>query len=198
MILAAITTHKRRPEMVGRALRSVIAQTFTDWNCVVVDDSPADWPLRDDVRKMVEGYARQDSRIRYVAHGRNYGAQRARNTALSIANNTHGGGGYDEYIGYLDDDDEWLPEKLEKMYARFQECGEDTGLVYCRGFSVCQDPRTGKEYLIRGKPRPSFEGNVYGRMMLGDFVGTFSNPLMRTKYLVQAGGMDENVVNRDD
>ena len=93
MILAAITTHKRRPEMVGRALRSVIAQTFTDWNCVVVDDSPADWPLRDDVRKMVEGYARQDSRIRYVAHGRNYGAQRARNTALSIANNTHGGGG---------------------------------------------------------------------------------------------------------
>ena len=85
MILAAITTHKRPPEMVERALKSVIAQTYTDWNLGVVDDSPADWELRDDVRKMIEGYAENDSRIRYVAHERNYGSQRARNTALGIA-----------------------------------------------------------------------------------------------------------------
>ncbi|MBQ4431668.1 MAG: glycosyltransferase family 2 protein [Synergistaceae bacterium] len=92
MILAAITTHKRKPEMVERALKSVIAQTYTDWNCVVVDDSPADWPLRDDVRKMVETYAEKDSRICYVAHDRNYGVSHARNTALSIAYNAGGGG----------------------------------------------------------------------------------------------------------
>ncbi len=93
MILAAITTCKRRPEMVERAVKSVITQTYTDWNLVVVDDSPADYEFREDVRKMVEGYAAQDGRIRYVPHDRNYGAQRARNTALAIANNTYGGGG---------------------------------------------------------------------------------------------------------
>ena len=92
MILAAITTCKREPAIVERAVKSVIAQTYTDWNLVVVDDSPADYILREDVRRMVEGYASQDSRIRYVAHDRNYGAQRARNTALKIANNTDGGG----------------------------------------------------------------------------------------------------------
>ena len=93
MILAAITTCRREPAMVERAVKSVIAQTYTDWNLVVVDDSPNDYEFREDVRKMVEGYAAKDSRIRYVPHDKNYGAQRARNTALKIAGNTDGGGG---------------------------------------------------------------------------------------------------------
>ena len=92
MILAAITTCKRKPEMVERAVKSVIAQTYTDWNLVVVDDSPADYEFREDVRRMVEGYAAQDERIRYIPHDKNYGAQRARNTALSVAVGTNGGG----------------------------------------------------------------------------------------------------------
>ena len=87
MILAAITTCKRPPAMVERAVKSVIAQTYTDWDLVVVDDSPDDYELRKDVQKMVEGYAAKDSRIRYVPHDKNYGAQRARNTALKIAEN---------------------------------------------------------------------------------------------------------------
>ena len=93
MILAVITTCRRKPEMVERAIKSVIAQTYKDWDLVVVDDSPADYEYRDDVKKMVEGYADKDSRIRYVQHDRNYGAQRARNTALKIALNTDWGGG---------------------------------------------------------------------------------------------------------
>ena len=92
VILAAITTCKRKPEMVERALKSVIAQTYRDWHCVVVDDSPEDYEFRGDVRRMVEGYAANDERISYVAHDKNYGANHARNTALKIAENTHGGG----------------------------------------------------------------------------------------------------------
>ena len=91
-VLAAITTHKRPPEMVERAIKSVVAQTYTDWDVVVVDDSPADYEFRDDVRKMVEGWSERDSRIRYVPHDRNYGANHARNTALNIACNLRVGG----------------------------------------------------------------------------------------------------------
>ena len=93
MILAVITTCRRAPAMLERAMKSVIAQTYKDWDMVVVDDSPNDYEFRKDVRKMVEGYAAQDSRIHYVAHDQNYGAQRARNTALKFAGNTYGGGG---------------------------------------------------------------------------------------------------------
>lgn len=92
-VLAAITTHKRKPEMVERAIKSVAAQTYTDWDLVVVDDSPADYEFRDDVRKMVEEWSRRDSRVRYVPHDKNYGANHARNTALKIACNYGVGGG---------------------------------------------------------------------------------------------------------
>lgn len=91
-VLAAITTHKRKPEMVDRAIKSVVAQTYTDWDLVVVDDSPCDYEFRDDVRKMVGEWSRRDSRIRYIPHDKNYGVSHARNTALKIACNYGVGG----------------------------------------------------------------------------------------------------------
>ena len=93
MITAVITTCKRKPEMVERALKSVLAQTYTNWNLIVVDDSPADYEFRDGVKQMVNTYAQNDSRIKYVQHEKNFGACKARNTALDIAYNTYGGGG---------------------------------------------------------------------------------------------------------
>ena len=192
MILAAITTCKRKPEMVERAVKSVIAQTYRDWNLVVVDDSPSDYEFRDDVRKMIEGYAAQDSRIRYVPHDQNYGAQRARNTALKIANNTDGLGGHYEFIAYLDDDDTWKPEKLEKQLAKFNEHDEDFGVVYCWTCWVYDE--TGIRYF---KKHPVREGRVFDDLIVRDFVGGMF-PLVRTKYLKQIGGFDEELQARQD
>ena len=186
MILAAITTCRRAPAMVERAVKSVIAQTYTDWNLVVVDDSPNDYEFREDVRKMVEGYAAQDSRISYVAHDKNYGAQRARNTALKIAENAYWGGGH-EFIAYLDDDDEWLPEKLEKQITRFNECGENTGLVYC--YFYYADKNFAEHRHIPHLQHIGAEGNVYPRLLENNFVAMLA--LIRTKCLVDIGGFDE-------
>ena len=93
MITAAITTHKREPSMVERAIKSVVNQTYQDWQLVIVDDSPADYELRDEVKRMAEEWCSRDKRITYIQHDRNYGAQRARNTALKFAENTYNGGG---------------------------------------------------------------------------------------------------------
>ena len=94
MILAAITTHKREPQMVERAIKSVVNQTYKDWHLVIVDDSPADYELRDEVKHMAEEWCSRDSRITYIQHDKNYGSQRARNTALKVAADspTTGGG----------------------------------------------------------------------------------------------------------
>ena len=92
MILAVITTCRRKPEMVERAIKSVVAQTYKDWDLVVVDDSPADYEYRYDVRRMCEGWAKKDSRISYLQQDKNYGVSHARNTALKIALNTDWGG----------------------------------------------------------------------------------------------------------
>ncbi|MBQ3394806.1 MAG: glycosyltransferase [Synergistaceae bacterium] len=185
-VLAAITTCKRKPEMLERAIKSVAAQTYTDWDLVVVDDSPADYEFRDDVRKMVEEWSRRDSRIRYVAHDKNYGAPRARNTALKIASD-----GRYKFIAYLDDDDEWLPEKLEKQIAKFSECDENTALVYCRGFRA---DRSG-DYIDFRKFR---EGYVYPELFETDFIGTFTAPLIRTECINVIGGFDEEMIAHQD
>ena len=183
MILAAITTCRRAPAMVERALKSVIAQTYTDWDCVVVDDSPAEYELRDEVRKMVEEYAARDKRIHYLPLDRNYGAQRARNVALEFAVK----GGH-EFIAYLDDDDEWLPEKLEKQLARFRECDENTGLVHCNAFAI-------NEWKFNAG-----EGNVHMKLLMSgqNSIGSTSFPLIRVKCLQEIGGFDEAILRLQD
>lgn len=193
-VLATITTHKRKPEMVERAIKSVVAQTYTDWDLVVVDDSPADYEFRDDVRKMVEGWSRRDSRIRYVPHDKNYGASHARNTALKIAYNE----GF-EFIGYLDDDDEWLPEKLEKQIAKFNARDENTALVYCRSYIMNDEGKiTGMEFEYNGEKRPLHEGNIFDKLIIFDFIGTCTNPMIRTKFFNDTGGFDEDIPARED
>lgn len=189
MILAAITTCKRKPEMLERALKSVVNQTYKDWNLLVVDDSPADYEFREDVRKMVERYSENDKRIRYYPHDKNYGAQRARNNALKIAEKE----GF-EFIAYLDDDDEWLPEKLEKQLSKFNECNKNTALVYCGQYFVILDS-TGKISLQISKVK---EGHVHSDLLIGNFIGSCSIPMVRTKVLQEVGGFDENFEARQD
>lgn len=176
-ILAAITTCRRKPEMVERAIKSVLAQTYKDWYLVVVDDSPNNYEYRDSVRKMIEGYG-----IKYIQHDKNYGVCRARNTALNFA---YASGEYD-FIAYLDDDDEWLPEKLEKSIARFSECNQNTAVVYS-GYYLCYCKRG----TITTQPSGCHNGNIYDTLMFSNIVGFSSLTMIRTQYLHEVGGFDE-------
>lgn len=105
---------------------------------------------------------------------------------------TGGGGGY-EFIAYLDDDDEWLPEKLEKQLARLEECGEDTGLVYCN--SRVLNDNTG---LMRDINNPGYEGNIHDRLMLENMVGSASFTMLRTKAFADVGDWDEEFESCQD
>ena len=91
------------------------------------------------------------------------------------------------------EDDEWLPEKLEKQLKKFNECDENTGLVYCGVYWLDESKNTMKE-----AKHAHFIGNVYHELMLGDFVWMCSIPLIRTKYLKEVGGFDELMPARQD
>lgn len=88
-------------------IRMVLAQTYTQWELLLVDDCS-----KDDSRAKIETFCEQDERIRLIARERNGGAAEARNMGMDNA------GG--RYIAFLDADDVWLPEKLEKE-LRFME-----------------------------------------------------------------------------
>ncbi|UTF49342.1 glycosyltransferase [Desulfomicrobium sp. ZS1] len=98
MVSVIIPTYNR-PEQLVAAIQSVLAQTFSDFEILVVDDCGVD------VSKVVQKI--NDWRISYIRHETNKGLAATRNTALRSANG--------KYIAYLDDDDEYYPYHLETL-----------------------------------------------------------------------------------
>lgn len=179
MVSVVITTCGREPDILRRAIDSVLCQTYSDWELIVVDDSPQDYVQRDEIRQTVEtiGRSAEGSRIRYIAHEVNRGACAARNTGLAAA------GG--EYIAYLDDDDEWLPEKLNIQVQKAREAGPDVALIYC-GSYVQVD---GTDQVVLRK-QVYCRGYIFDSLILENYIGSTSFPLMRTECLREIGGFD--------
>lgn len=103
-----------RSVMICRALRSVLVQTFRDFEIVVVDDASTDDTAAAINREF------QDTRIRYLKLSTNVGAGEARNHGVRAAAGT--------FIAFLDSDDEWLPEKLD---IQLQAIAAASGPVVC-------------------------------------------------------------------
>ena len=139
MVSAVITTCKREPAIAERALLSVLNQTYKDIEIIIVDDSPDDYPLRKEVESMVTRHAG----VKYIKHAQCMGACAARNTGLRAASG--------EFIAYLDDDDEWLPEKTAVQLEAFTD--DRIALVYCDAYEV--DDTTGNKKVCKRKMRKS-------------------------------------------
>ena len=178
LITAVITTHKREPEMVRRALESVLTQTHKPLQVVVVDDSPRDFSHRAAVAELVAGYG-----VQYIAHDTCQGACAARNTGLAAAQG--------QFIAFLDDDDVWKPEKLQRQLEGFQK--ESVALVYCRHELL--DTATGK---VEQRYPTVCQGRIFDELIKANFIGSTSFPLMRTEALRQIGGFDVQMPSSQD
>ena len=89
-------------DYIAESIRSVQNQTYRNWELIVADDKSTDGTV-DIVRIMAEG----DNRIRLLETDRNLGPAAARNRAMDVANGN--------YIAFLDSDDVWYPDKLQKQ-----------------------------------------------------------------------------------
>lgn len=181
LVSAVITTHKRPPELVERALNSVLQQTYKEIEVTVVDDSPADYEFRPAVKDMVESY--QSSGARYIAHEKCKGACAARNTGMAASNG--------EFIGFLDDDDEWFPNKIEEQLKGFDS--DDIALVYCG--SITRYDATGEEKV---RAIPHKKGNIYKDLLRTNYIGSTSFPLIRMSMLKEIGGFDVEMQSAQD
>lgn len=141
LVSIVIATYKRS-RLVPRAIESVRKQTYGNVEILVVDDGSPD-----DTRSVVESI--QDDRIRYMRHEKNKGLPAARNTGIRAAKG--------EYIAFLDDDDEWRENKLERQLQAIEHfdavvCG---ALISGRPRSVHNRPNVTLDDLRDYIPDPS-------------------------------------------
>lgn len=99
-IVSVIITSYNRPKLIYDAVKSVIGQTFKDYEIIIVDDAS-----NEQTQQSIELICKEFDSIKYVRHIENKGLPVARNTGLSIAKG--------EFVSFLDDDI-WMPKKLEK------------------------------------------------------------------------------------
>jgi glycosyltransferase involved in cell wall biosynthesis len=99
-LVSAVIPTRNRPELVLRAVRSALSQTHENLEVVVVIDGPDSA-----TRARLEGIG--DSRLRVLELDKSVGGSSARNRGVEHATG--------EWVAFLDDDDEWLPEKIEKQ-----------------------------------------------------------------------------------
>jgi len=117
-----------RADLLPRAIDSVLNQTYRDLELIIVDDGSTD-----NTKEIVEKYQKKDERIKYLWEENYGGPARPYNLALKQCQG--------EYIAFLDSDDVWLPEKLEKQIAIFEEYDGkiNLGLVICEAYVVDLD-----------------------------------------------------------
>ena len=113
-----------RAHLLGRAIKSVLNQTYKDFELIVVDDGSTD-----DTEKVVGNF--KDERIRYISLEKNMGAGVARNRGIEASRG--------KYIAFHDSDDEWLAEKLEKQTGVFNAASSDVGYAYTDMWHVLRD-----------------------------------------------------------
>ena len=109
-LVSIITPTYNCGKFIGETIESIQAQTYENWEMVIVDDCSTD-----NTKEVVEAYIESDSRIKYYCLEINSGAAVARTTSMKLAEG--------EYMAFCDSDDLWMPEKLERQLKFMEETG---------------------------------------------------------------------------
>jgi glycosyltransferase involved in cell wall biosynthesis len=172
-ISVVVPTHNRA-NLLPRAIRSVLAQTFEDFELIVVDDASTD-----ETASIVRGLQGRDYRVHYLRHASNQGEAASRNTGIAAAQG--------EFIAFLDDDDEWLPRKLEEQLAVFSKSSvQSLGMVYCGVIFVDASTR-----IELGRVPPRERGDLLGNLLDHDStLGGGSTALVKRAVFDKCGFFD--------
>lgn len=180
MVSAIITTYKRPIEILQRAIDSAINQTYQNIEIIVVNDNPDEAVLDNQIRTMIQN--KGIGRIRYIVHTKNYGACRARNTGILAARG--------EFIAFLDDDDEWLPEKTQMQLSAFTS--EKIGMVTGPYYDITE---LLPDVVINKRTQSE---NLFRELLRANILGGSSIPMMRCKVFDICGMFDEKLLSSQD
>src|SRR5690625_1966047 len=116
LISCIITTFNRDEKILVRSLKSVLNQTYKNIEIILVDDNGSNSEYSQHVDNVISDLNIKD-KLQLIRHKENLGEQVARNNGIKNANG--------DFIAFLDDDDEWLPNKLELQMQKFKNSNVD-------------------------------------------------------------------------
>jgi glycosyltransferase involved in cell wall biosynthesis len=170
-----------RAYCLGRAIESILNQTFRNFELIVIDDGSTD-----DTAALVASY--DDPRLRYVRHEDNRGQARRLNEGVRASKAP--------YVAIQDSDDEWLPTKLQREVEVMRTLPPSVGVVYVNRWRYELD---GRKHLWRSPHHRPEDGLVFDRALDDSvsFIGPQAS-LIRREAIEKAGFMDETLVRNKD
>ncbi len=174
--ISVIIPTRNRLTLLKRAIKSVLAQTLNNIEIIVVDDCSTDG---------TENYIRNEKIdcLRYIRLEYKSGGAAARNSGIKEAKGKH--------IAFLDDDDEWLPDKLQKQLDCFGK-NKDIGICYTGRRIIRNDDSIKGLARTYSFSHPSDEDH-YRAIMKDNFVGVTSSVMIPRDILLQINGFDEKL-----
>jgi len=146
MLVSIIITTYGRVDFLQEAIESAISQTYTNIEIIVVDDNADKKNIRSDVKKLVANYPH----VRLVQNKENLGGSLSRNEGIKAAKGT--------LISFLDDDDYYAPDRIEKYVKAYQKHQDQKiGLLYSYVAAVNIKGKKIGEYRIDPKQNPLYQ-----------------------------------------
>lgn len=178
MLVSVIIPTQSRTTMLRQAVASVLGQTFRDLELIIVPNAATA-----ECEQAAREIAAEDARVRVVSRERP-GLAGARNEGIRAARG--------KWVGFIDDDDIWLPEKLEKQLARAGESGAD--LVSCQAVGFNDGGDLAPLRYDRPDGLPLREAlTIYNWLP-----GSASGAIVRKSVLTALGGFDERLPASED
>ncbi|MDQ0428874.1 glycosyltransferase involved in cell wall biosynthesis [Planomicrobium stackebrandtii] len=165
-----------RAELLKKAVKSLESQSHQNIEIIIIDDFSTD-----DTAQVVEKM--NDDRIVYLKHDINKGGSEARNTGIKRATG--------RFIGFLDSDDQWLPDKLEKQLQLFKD-QPDVGVIYT-GVQVVNENNQPTRKIV-----PAHRGNILPKLFESNCIDTTSSVLVKREVLEQVEGFDAGLPSCQD
>lgn len=167
---------------INESIRSVIAQTYCDWELIIVNDGGSEHLLHEQLAHFA------DLRIKYVHRSTSQGPSTARNVGITASSG--------EWIAYLDDDDVFLPHHLATCVSALRRTGAGLAFSRChRMFGTWVDDRF---QAVTSEPQPWPSGRPTAEMLrCHNFICTL-NVLHSRRVLELVGGWDPGIRHLED
>ncbi len=169
-------------QFLSRAVDSVLAQTYQFIEIIVVDDNGLGTPNQLSTSQVMKKYM-NNAKIKYICHEINRNGSAARNTGV---NNSNG-----DYIALLDDDDEFLPSKIERQLSLLLSQPDSCGAVYCSHETFLNGEKVGEEHA-------TLSGKILYEYMSHKVEIASSALLLKKTVYDELGGFDETFKRHQD